>query len=147
MLKTICLASVFFLSLILSSHAEEHGGGGEGGGSGAPNPMYLQLHEMQVPVIQNRRVRGAVILNLTLDLGTGESRKMMEMYQSFIHDKIYWDLYGAFGIIWSPDLKLNVPGLKKRIMTIVRKYFEEKDVKDVLIMEVREIERKDVVKG
>lgn len=128
----------------------------EGGGSptptppkGAPaqpddnNPMYLNFGEMGIPIIQNRRVKGILTLSITLDLGTGESRKKVEPYRSYLKDKVFWELYNTYAVTWTPDLRVDMQDIKNKTMKIVHKYFSPEEVKDALVFDFRNIVRKD----
>lgn len=145
---------LFFLSILASlSFAPVWA---EGGGSSAPpppkgapaqpdenNPMYLNFGEMGIPIIQNRHVKGILTLSVTLDLGSGESRKIVEPYRSYLKDKVFWELYNTYAITWTPDLRVNMQEIKDKTLKIVHKYFTPDQVKGALVFDFRNIVRKD----
>jgi hypothetical protein len=111
----------------------------EEGHGGAPDSRFVTFDNMLIPVIQKREVKGFVSMTIALDGKDPENVKAnVSPYKEMLKDRIFWDMYATFGIIWEPDFQVDLKSLKKRLLAIVKDTLKRDDVQEVLIEDYRQ---------
>jgi flagellar basal body-associated protein FliL len=94
---------------------------------------FVRLPKFTIPIVQNRELKQfcsfVIILEAADEAAAGRIREMLPR----IADIAFCDSYALFGIVWSDDLRIHLPQLKKRLKDRYNGIFKKELVKEVLI--------------
>lgn len=105
------------------------------------SPLYVVLEELIIPVIQYRDIKGFLAGTLVIDCKNDKVAKKIQTYLPIFRDRIFWDLYSLFAIIWSEDYEVDFKSLKQRIKKTVLSVWPEAEINDILIMDFHQISK------
>ena len=110
----------------------------------APKSNFIEVKEMIIPVIQSREVKGFFSITFNLDCPTSSAHDKVEKYLPLLRDKIFWDLYVLMGVIWRDDLYVNIRHFKQRLLRLSHELLGKDAVKEVLIIDFQQYNRKNI---
>jgi hypothetical protein len=108
------------------------------------NGNFVEVKEMIIPVIQSREVKGFFSVTFTLDCPTMSAHDKVQKYLPLLRDKIFWDLYILLGIIWRDDLYVDIQHFKQRLLRLTQQLLGKEAVKEVLIIDFQQYNRKNI---
>lgn len=114
--------------------------GGEEGAHKKSTP-YAELGEIIIPILQGREVKGFIACKMTLYCEDSDAQQYVQKYLPIVTDRVFWDLYAIFGLIWSDNYRIDVEALKKRVLGVVEKTVGAGFVKQVLVLSIQNRER------
>jgi hypothetical protein len=108
------------------------------------NGNFVEVKEMIIPVIQSREVKGFFSVTFTLDCPSMSAHDKVQKYLPLLRDKIFWDLYILLGIIWRDDLYVDIQHFKQRLLRLAQQLLGKEAVKEVLIIDFQQYNRKNI---
>lgn len=94
---------------------------------------YVRLPKLTIPIVQNRELKQfcsfVIVLEVVDEAAAIRIREMLPR----VADIAFCDSYALFGVVWSEDLRIHLPHLKKRLKDRYNAIFKKELVKEVLI--------------
>lgn len=97
---------------------ERLGGGGTEGIRGktvASGPVLLELDNMVIPVIRDRRIERHVVVRVTLELQDSATRDEARRIHARLRDALLHDLHDYYSYVWPQEEALDLAVLRHRI--------------------------------
>ena len=95
--------------------------------------QFIKLHPIMIPIIQNRHLIGAYVIDLVLEATSVENADDLRKIQPTIRDALLTDIFGVFSLIWDGQTRIHLPDFKARLVKVAEKAGGKSRVKDVLI--------------
>jgi hypothetical protein len=102
---------------------------------------FFRIPSLNIPVIQNDTLIGILNIKLEIEATDKNAFEMSRVVLPIIVDRIFCDLYAAFGMLWIPSLAPKMDVIKTYVKRAVRKVVGANKIKNVYIRQFY-IERK-----
>lgn len=94
---------------------------------------FVRLPKFTIPIVQNRELKQFCSFVIILEAVDEAAAVRIREILPRIADIAFCDSYALFGVVWSDDLRIHLPQLKKRLKDRYNEIFKKELVKEVLI--------------
>jgi flagellar basal body-associated protein FliL len=98
--------------------------------------VYIQLSQVVIPVIKGDRVAYQIYMDLNLEVGSVSDKNDVAMVMPRIQDAIMVSLVTQPIIDTEGFEKIDIKGLKRRLLATIQKAMGDKTVRQVLVTKV-----------
>ncbi len=115
-----------------TSEAGEDASGAQLEAKKTDDPNYLDMENLAIPIIRNRRIEKHVILKVSLEMMDEDSLEDAKPYMPRLKDAFIKDLYDYYSY-QSPGAKINTEAIKGRLKEAGDKVVGNGKIRKVLI--------------
>lgn len=100
-----------------------------------PDPQFLELGYLSVPVFQDDKVSHRVEIEIYLDLDPEADLKSLKNEMPRIRDSVYSELYALYNMHYVNQLRNVLPLIKRRVQQVTNRAVGRSVVADVLVQD------------